>query len=54
MFILQLYVDIVLGTTDFIYQATGLYPYQQLEIARGVAGVPDSAGVLDTALALLS
>lgn len=48
LLILETYVNVVLGITGFIHTHTGLYPAEQLSIARNLAGAPQSAGIIDT------
>lgn len=48
LLILETYVNLVLGITGFIHTHTGLYPSEQLNIARNITGAPQSAGIIDT------
>ena len=50
MLFLELYTSCILGVTGFIQDMTGLYPVEQLSIAREYLGLPESAGVADTLL----
>lgn len=50
MLFLELYTSCILGVTGFIQDMTGLYPIEQLSIAREYLGLPASAGVADTLL----
>lgn len=47
---LELYTGCILGVTGFIQDMTGLYPVEQLSIARVYLGLSESAGVADTLL----
>lgn len=50
MLFLELYTSCILGVTGFIQDMTGLYPVEQLSIAREYLGLPESAGVADVLL----
>lgn len=54
MIILEIYVTVILGVTGIIQDITGLYPVEQLSIAREYLGLPASAGVMDTVIATSS
>lgn len=48
--LLEAYTACILGVTGFIQGVTGLYPVEQLSIAREYLGLSESAGVADTLL----
>lgn len=48
--LIELYTSCILGVTGFIQDMTGLYPVEQLAIAREYLGLPESAGVADVLL----
>ena len=50
--ILYAYTHMVLGSSFIIETITGLYPAQQLAYVRDIHGLPDSAGVMDTLMAV--
>lgn len=50
--ILNAYTWAVLTPSEWVETITGIYPAQQLAYVKDIHGLPDSAGVMDTLMAV--
>lgn len=50
---LDFYTLIVLTVTGAVSEITGLYPAEQLAYVQKIHNIPESAGVIDTAISIV-